>query len=56
MLSALALAFLIGGQFLAAIVMSSSRRAIYGEFDRGEPPSSERSAAALQQEQAAKAA
>ena len=45
MLSTLAFAVLIGAQFLAAIVLISKRKAIYGELEdpgRAEHPSSER--------------
>jgi len=43
MLSTLAFALLIGAQFLAAIVLISKRKAIYGEPSEGaEHPSSER--------------
>ena len=45
MLSTLAFALLIGAQFLAAIVLISKRKAIYGELEDAngvEHPSSER--------------
>ena len=43
MLSTLAFAVLIGAQFLAAVVLISKRKAIYGEPSEGtEHPSSER--------------
>ena len=60
MLSTLAFALLIGAQFLAAIVLISKRKAIYGELEdprRVEHPSSERNeTAATERELPAKAA
>lgn len=59
-LSTLAFALLIGGQFLAAIVLISKRRAIYGERDddlKGakDPPPEQVQAAAVDQVLPAKA-
>ena len=60
MLSTLAFALLIGAQFLAAIVLISKRKAIYGELEDAkgaEHPSSERTEiAAAERELPAKAA
>jgi hypothetical protein len=59
-LSGLAFALLIGGQFLAAIVLISKRKAIYGEFGgakkTAKPSASEQTRAPLDQELPAKAA
>ena len=60
MLSTLAFALLIGAQFLAAIVLISKRKAIYGEPEDAtgaEHPSSERmQSAAAERDLPAKAA
>jgi hypothetical protein len=60
MLSTLAFALLIGAQFLAAIVLISKRKAIYGELEDAngvEHPSSERTEiATTERELPAKAA
>ena len=60
MLSTLAFAVLIGAQFLAAIVLISKRKAIYGELEDAngvEHPSSERTEiATTERELPAKAA
>ena len=59
-LSALAFALLIGAQFLAAVVLISKRKAIYGEPKDGGPaegsPSAEIQGTATEQEMPAKAA
>jgi len=60
MISTLAFALLIGGQFLAAIVLISKRKAIYGEAEgpkeANHSPSAQTQSAVLEQELPAKAA
>ena len=60
MLSTLAFALLIGAQFLAAIVLISRRKAIYGEVEDSKgskhPPADQMQRAASEQERPAKAA
>ena len=59
MLSTLAFALLIGAQFLAAIVLISKRKAIYGELEDAKgvdrPPSEQIQIAAAERELPAKA-